>query len=105
MSTEFTQVRRPGAALLQVSRRQSDYIRKFVLRAARLGDLVGLGSLTPAAARFLDAAVLAGLNMIVAGGTQAGETTMLNCLAAGIPCSDRIVSAEEVFELRFAHPD
>ncbi len=80
-------------------------IRKFVLRAARLGDLVGPGSLTPAAARFLDAAVLAGLNMIVAGGTQAGKTTMLNCLAAGIPGSDRIVSAEEVFELRFAHPD
>ncbi|MDQ6688377.1 MAG: Flp pilus assembly complex ATPase component TadA [Actinomycetota bacterium] len=80
-------------------------IRKFVLRAARLSDLVRLGSLTPAAARFLDAAVLAGLNIVVAGGTQAGKTTMLNCLAAGIPGGDRIVSAEEVFELRFAHPD
>ena len=30
---------------------------------------------------------------------------MLNCLAAAIPGGDRIVSAEEVFELRFAHPD
>ncbi len=80
-------------------------IRKFVLRAARLDDLVGLGSLPAVAARFLEAAVLAGQNIVVAGGTQAGKTTMLNCLAAGIPGGDRIISAEEVFELRFSHPD
>jgi len=80
-------------------------IRKFVLKAARLHDLVRLGSLPTPAARFLEAAVLAGQNIVVAGGTQAGKTTMLNCLAAAIPGGDRIVSAEEVFELRFTHPD
>ena len=80
-------------------------IRKFVLKAARLHDLVQLGSMPASAARFLEAAVLAGQNIVVAGGTQTGKTTMLNCLAAAIPGGDRIVSAEEVFELRFAHPD
>ena len=80
-------------------------IRKFVLRAARLHDLVDLGSLTPRAAAFLEASVRAGLNVLVAGGTQAGKTTMLNCLAAAIPGGERVVSAEEVFELRFPHPD
>jgi pilus assembly protein CpaF len=80
-------------------------IRKFVLRAARLHDLVELGSLTPRAALFLEASVRAGLNVLVAGGTQAGKTTMLNCLAAAIPGGERVVSAEEVFELRFPHPD
>src|SRR3954467_2682227 len=30
---------------------------------------------------------------------------MLNCLAASIPGRDRVVSVEEVFELRFSHPD
>jgi pilus assembly protein CpaF len=80
-------------------------VRKFVLRAARLADLVELGSLTVAAAAFLDASVRAGLNILVAGGTQAGKTTFLNCLAAAIPGGDRVVSAEEVFELRFPHPD
>ena len=80
-------------------------IRKFCVKASRLGDLVALGSLTEQAAAFLDASVAAGLNIIVAGGTQAGKTTMLNCLAAGIPGSDRVISAEEVFELRFSHPD
>lgn len=80
-------------------------IRKFVLRAHRLVDLVALGSLTPQAAAFLDASVRAGLNILVAGGTQAGKTTMLNCLAAAVPGGERVVSAEEVFELRFAHPD
>lgn len=80
-------------------------IRKFVVKAARLHDLVELGSLTDQAARFLEASVTAGLNIVVAGGTQAGKTTMLNCLAASIPGGDRVISAEEVFELRFSHPD
>lgn len=80
-------------------------IRKFVVKAARLDELVSLGSLTDPAARFLAASVRAGLNVLVAGGTQAGKTTMLNCLAAAIPGTDRVVSAEEVFELRFPHPD
>jgi pilus assembly protein CpaF len=48
-------------------------IRKFVLRAARLSDLVELGSLTPRAAAFLEATVRAGLNVLVAGGTQTGR--------------------------------
>ncbi|UDY22813.1 CpaF family protein [Nocardioides sp. Kera G14] len=80
-------------------------IRKFVMRAARLGDLVDLGSLTPTAAAFLEASVRAGLNILIAGATQAGKTTMLNCLAAAIPGGDRVISAEEVWELRFPHPD
>ena len=61
-------------------------------RAARLHDLVELGSLTPQAAAFLEASVRAGLNILVAGGTQAGKTTMLNCLAAAIPGGERVVS-------------
>ncbi|MFN8194441.1 MAG: ATPase, T2SS/T4P/T4SS family [Nocardioidaceae bacterium] len=80
-------------------------IRKFVLKAGRLSDLVELGSLSPVGAAFLEASVKAGLNVLVAGGTQAGKTTMLNCLAAAIPGGERVVSAEEVFELRFPHPD
>ena len=80
-------------------------IRKFLTRASSLADLVELGSLNATAARFLEASVRAGLNVLIAGGTQAGKTTMLNTLAAAIPGGDRVVSAEEVFELRFPHPD
>lgn len=75
-------------------------IRKFVVRAAHLDDLVGLGTLTPHAARFLGAAVASGLNILVAGGTQAGKTTLLNCLSAAIPPRERVVTCEEVFELK-----
>jgi pilus assembly protein CpaF len=75
-------------------------IRKFVVRAAHLDDLVGLGTLTPRAARFLAAAVASGLNILVAGGTQAGKTTLLNCLSAAIPPRERVVTCEEVFELK-----
>lgn len=80
-------------------------IRKFVARAHSLEDLVELGSVSVQAADFLHAAVVAGLNIVVSGGTQAGKTTMLNCLAAAIPGSQRLVSCEEVFELQCGHPD
>jgi len=76
-----------------------------VARAHSVEELVGLGTLTPQAARFLEAAVASGLNVVVSGGTQAGKTTMLNCLAAAIPASDRVISCEEVFELRLGLPD
>ncbi|MBM9467224.1 CpaF family protein [Nakamurella leprariae] len=80
-------------------------IRKFVVAANGLEDLVALGTLTPHAARFLEAAVVCGLNVIVAGGTQAGKTTLLNALINSIPARERIITAEEVFELRPNLPD
>src|SRR2546423_8921553 len=80
-------------------------IRKFVLRAHSLDELVALGTLTAHAAGFLEAAVVAGLNVLVAGGTQAGKTTLLNCLAAAVPARERVVTAEEVFELKIPLPD
>jgi pilus assembly protein CpaF len=43
-----------------------------VVRAVRLDDLVRIGTLTKQAATFLEAAVASGLNILVAGGTQAG---------------------------------
>jgi pilus assembly protein CpaF len=75
-------------------------IRKFVVKADHLDDLVALGTLTRQAARFLEASVVSGLNILVAGGTQAGKTTLLNCLSAAIPSRERVVTCEEVFELK-----
>ena len=80
-------------------------IRKFVLTAHTLDELVRRDSLTRSAARFLEAAVVAGLNIVVAGGTQAGKTTLLNCLAAAIPGRERVITCEEVFELQISLPD
>ena len=80
-------------------------IRKFVARAHQLSDLVDLGTVDRAMADFLDASVRAGLNIVVSGGTQAGKTTLLNCLAASIPGGQRLISVEEVFELQCGHPD
>jgi pilus assembly protein CpaF len=80
-------------------------IRKFVVAAHSLDDLVGRRSLTGHAARFLEAAVASGLNIIVAGGTQAGKTTLLNALINSIPATERVITCEEVFELRPRLPD
>lgn len=80
-------------------------IRKFVLKANSLEELVRLDSLTAAAATFLYTCVGSGLNVVVSGGTQSGKTTMINCLCASIPPSERIVTCEEVFELQVGLPD
>jgi len=80
-------------------------IRKFVVGVSGLDELVRLGSLTEQAAQFLEASVASGLNILVAGGTQAGKTTMLNALCAAIPATERVITAEEVFELQVPLPD
>lgn len=111
LSTPFVDAMLPDGSRLHVvipdiTRRDwAVNIRKFVLTAHSLDELVELGSLAPQAARFLEAAVASGLNIIVAGGTQAGKTTLLNCLAAAVPARERVVTCEEVFELRVPLPD
>jgi pilus assembly protein CpaF len=76
-------------------------VRKFVLRAQSLHELVELGALSAAAAEFLDAAVQAGVNILVSGQTGSGKTTLLNALGASIVGLDeRIVTVEEVPELQ-----
>ncbi len=111
LSSPFVDAALPGGerlhvAIPDVTRQEwAVNIRKYVVRAASLDDLVSLGSLTPAAACFLAASVVAGLNVLVSGPTQAGKTTMLNALAGSIPPRERVITCEEVFELRIAHRD
>ena len=82
LSSPFVDAALPGGERLHVAIpdvTRTDWavnIRKYVVRAAHLDDLVALGSLTPAAARFLSASVAAGLNVLVSGPTQAGKTTI-----------------------------
>ena len=111
LSTPFVDAMLPDGSRLHVAipditrAHWSVNIRKFVVRASHLEDLVALGTLTRQAAAFLEAAVVSGLNILVAGGTQAGKTTLLNCLTAAIPTRERVVTAEEVFELKVPLPD
>ncbi len=111
LSSPFVDAALPGGerlhvAIPDVTRRDwAVNIRKYVVRAANLNDLVALRSLTPAAARFLAASVAAGLNILVSGPTQAGKTTMLNALGGSIPPRERVITCEEVFELRIEHRD
>ncbi len=111
LSTPFVDAMLPDGSRLHVVIPDITYahwainIRKFVLTAHSLDQLVALGTLSQQAAHFLEAAVVSGLNIIVAGGTQAGKTTLLNCLAASIPARERVITCEEVFELRVPLPD
>jgi pilus assembly protein CpaF len=81
-------------------------LRKHVCAASQLGDLVRLGMMSADVAAFLDAAVVSGLNILVAGGTQAGKTTALNALLGSVPGGERVITCEETFELQLSdHPD
>src|SRR5690606_26813912 len=97
-------------AVAWVCDRSSVSIRRHRFMKLGLGDLIGLGAIDDALASFLSAAVRARQQIIVAGATGAGKTTMLRALAAEIPASERIVTIETELELgldRFAdvHPD
>ena len=80
-------------------------IRKFVMGSRSLQDLVDAETLSAQAAQFLHDAVGSGKNIVVAGATQAGKTTLMNALLNSAPAWDRVITCEEVFELQLISPD
>jgi len=55
-------------------------------------------------AGLLAAAVHAGWNLVVSGGTGAGKTTLLNALAGCAASAERVVTVEDAAELRLPQP-
>jgi pilus assembly protein CpaF len=74
-------------------------IRKFLKDKLTIEQLVQLGTLTNQMADFLEIAVKARLNIVVAGNTASGKTTLLNILATNIPNHERILTIEDAAEL------
>ncbi len=75
-------------------------IRRFAADPYRMNNLVEFGTVTPALAEILRAAVQARLNILVSGGTGAGKTTLLNVLSNAVPNTERIVTIEDSAELQ-----
>ncbi len=75
-------------------------IRKFRKNQLSMADLIRFGSLTPEMAEFLNACIKSRLNIIVAGGTGSGKTTVMNIMAQFIPDDERIITVEEVAEFQ-----
>lgn len=80
-------------------------IRKHLMRNLSLRDLAAREAMSPSIATLLANSVKAGVNILVSGGTQAGKTTMLNALVSAIPVQERVITIEEVFELKPNLPD
>ncbi|MEV0849955.1 CpaF family protein [Streptomyces sp. NPDC049954] len=74
-------------------------IRRFP-RVYTLPELIGLGSLDEPMLLLLAAFVRARFNVIVAGGTGTGKTTLLNALSGLIPSHERIITIEDSAELQ-----
>ena len=80
-------------------------IRKHLMRHMDLNNLAELNVMTTEISDFLRHEVESAKNILVCGGTQAGKTTLLNALVSAIPTSERVITVEEVFELRPLLPD
>jgi pilus assembly protein CpaF len=87
------------SAVMDVCRRPSVSIRRARLAKVFLSDLVGNGTLLPELASMLAAAVAARKNLMIAGSTNAGKTTLLRALANEIPPAERLVTVERALEL------
>ena len=79
-------------------------IRKFFREALTVEKLLGFGSVTPAAAEFLDACVKIEANIVIAGGTGSGKTSLLNVMSSFIPDDQRIIVIEDSTELQLQKP-
>jgi pilus assembly protein CpaF len=74
-------------------------IRRFALRP------IGLDAFAPpAVVELLADLVRRRCNVVVSGPTSAGKTTLLNGLAALVPHHERLITLEDVAELRLDHP-
>lgn len=75
-------------------------IRKFSKSMLDIDWLIELGSLTLPAKEYLRAIILAEQNLLVAGGTSSGKTSLLNALSAFVPKTERLVVIEDSAELQ-----
>ena len=87
------------SAVMDVTIRPALSIRRARLGKVFLPDLMGTGTFSPEIARFLRAAVLARKNIMLAGATNAGKTTLLRALANEIPTEERLITVERALEL------
>jgi Flp pilus assembly CpaF family ATPase len=93
-------------ATMAVSAQPSVVIRKHRFELASLADLEQRGMVDHRVAAVLSAAVRARRNVIVAGGTGTGKTTLLRALLNEVPVDERIITIEDAYELgidRFSH--
>jgi len=97
-------------AAMAVCTRPSITIRRHRLLDASLDDLVDLRMLTDEIRSLLEAAILAQCNVVIAGGPNAGKSSLLRTLASAIPSEMRVVTIEDTYELfldrdRRRHPN
>jgi Flp pilus assembly CpaF family ATPase len=78
-------------------------IRKFSAANRGLDNLVGNGFLSQKAARFLEACTLARMNIVISGATSSGKTTLLGALASRIPLNERVITIEDIPEIKLSH--
>jgi len=79
-------------------------IRKFRKEPITITDLVGLNALSDPMAELLTGLVKAKCNVLISGGTGSGKTTLLNALACHIPQQERLITIEDMAEMRITHP-
>lgn len=78
-------------------------IRRFSRATLTLPVLVEKGALGADAAAALTSLVRANVNVVIAGGTGSGKTSLLNALAGQIPDTQRMLVLEDTREIEIPH--
>src|ERR1700727_2394019 len=91
------------SAVMDVTLRPAISIRRSRLGKGFLADLVGNGTLSSEVATFLAAATSARKNIMIAGATNAGKTTLLRAIANQIPAEERLITVERALEIGLDH--
>ena len=111
LSQPFVDARLPDGSRLHVvipditSEYWAINIRKKVISAYSVYDLISKETINNEIAQALIVLVENGLNILVSGATHAGKTTVLNSLLGALPSGSRLITVEEVFELTPRVPD
>jgi len=111
LSHPFVDARLPDGSRLHVAipevtaQHWAINIRKHIMRGKSLSDLEKLNLFSPEISQFIKRVANSGKSILVSGSTGAGKTTLLNALVSALPLDSRVVTVEEVFELKPRLPD
>jgi pilus assembly protein CpaF len=111
LSHPFVDARLPDGSRLHVAipevtaQHWAVNIRKHIMRGKTLAELEAMNLFSAEVGNFLKATIARGKNLLVSGSTGAGKTTLLNALTSALPLTSRVITVEEVFELKPRLPD
>lgn len=79
-------------------------LRKWITHPISWEKLLEYKAVSPEMVFLIRTVLKEHVNILIAGGTSSGKTTLTNCIVDSIPPEERIVTVEQAHEFQFRHP-